>query len=229
MYTCVDRTKYRRQKMGIIQKGINGPFKGKAGSVVGSSWKKISYIKGLQRKKGVKRKPSPEQAIQQQRFKLLIKFLQPLSKFLNIGLKPFLAKATGVNAAFSLNYDHAFLVDGDHTSLNYEAMQFSHGSLSTAGAEKARYENGLVTVTWHTKTYGMGGEMDDIANVLVYCPETDQFFANEPDVTRHDGIAVIDLIGDKCTTGIHTWIFFVDKQQKRASPTVYIPLSADES
>ena len=229
MYTCINRTKYKQRKMGIIQKGINGPFKGKTGSVVGSSWKKVNYIKGLQRKKGVKRKSTPEQAIQQQRFKLLNDFLRPISQFLEVGLKPFLAKATGVNAAFSLNYDHAFLVDGDHLSLNYEAMQFSHGSLCTAGAEKARHENGLVTVTWHTKTYGMGGEMDDIANVLVYCPETDQFFGSEPDVTRQDGIAVVDLLGDKCRTGLHTWIFFVDNQQKRVSPTVYIPLSTNES
>ncbi|WP_262245542.1 DUF6266 family protein [Parapedobacter soli] len=215
--------------MGIIKKGINGPFKGKAGAVVGSSWKKVDYIKGLQRKKGTKRKPSPEQAVQQQRFKLLNDFLRPLSKILEISLKPLLAKATGVNAAFSLNYDRAFLVDGEHTSLNYGAMQFSYGSLYTAGAEKAWRENGFVKVTWHTETYGMGGEMDDFAYVLVYCPETDQFFGSKPDVTRQDGIAVIDLLGDKCTTGLHTWIFFVDKQQKRASPTVYIPLSPSES
>jgi len=213
--------------MGIIKKGINGPFKGKAGAVVGSSWKKVNYIKGLQLKKGTKRKPSPKQAIQQQRFKLLNDFFRPLSAILEVSLKPLLAKATGVNAAFSLNYDHAFLVDGEHTSLNYEAMQFSHGSLYTAGAEKAWLANGYVTVTWHTETYGMGGEMDDTAHVLVYNPEADRFYGSEPDVTRQDGIAVIDLIGDKCTTELHTWIFFVDKLQKRASPTVYIPLSSE--
>ncbi len=211
--------------MGIIKKGINGPFKGKAGAVVGSSWKKIDYIKGLQRKKGTKRKPSPEQAIQQERFKLLNDFLRPLSAILEVSLKPLMARATGVNAAFSLNYDHAFLVDGEYTSLNYEAMQFSHGSLYTAGEEKAWLENGHVTVTWHTEISGMGGEMDDTAHVWVYCPETDQFYGSGPDVTRRDGIAIIDLIGDKCTAELHTWIFFIDKPQKRASPTVYIPLS----
>src|SRR5690606_33485045 len=162
--------------MGIINQGINGPFKGKAGSVIGSSWKKISYIKGLQQKKGVKRTPSAEQAIQQRRFKLLNDFLRPLSNLLNVSLKPFLAKATGVNAAFSLNYDRAFLTDGDDIVLNYEALQLSHGSLCTAGAEKAWHENGNVTVTWHTKTYGMGGDMDDIAYVLVYNPGCRQFY-----------------------------------------------------
>ncbi|MBK1440503.1 hypothetical protein JHJ32_10940 [Parapedobacter sp. ISTM3] len=213
--------------MGIIKKGINGPFKGKAGSVIGSSWKKISYIKGLQLKKSAKRKPSPEQAIQQQRFKLLNDFLRPLSQILEISLKPLLTKTTGVNAAFSLNYDHAFLVDGEHTSLNYKAMQFSHGSLCTAGAEKAWRENDQVTVTWHTKTYGMGGEMDDVAYALVYCPETDRFFGSTAEQIRQDGMATVDLSGNNGTE-LHTWLFFVDKRQKRASPTVYIPLSSSK-
>src|SRR5690606_22941783 len=99
-------------------------------------------------------------------------FLRPLSKLLDIGLKPLLAKATSVNAAFRLNYDHAFLTDGEHMSLNYEAMQLSRGSLCTAGAEKAWWENDRITVTWNTKTYGMGGEMDDTAYVIAYCPDT---------------------------------------------------------
>jgi len=213
--------------MGIIEKGINGPFKGKAGSVVGSSWKKISYIKGLQRKKGTKRIPSSQQALQQQRFKLLNDFLRPISDLLSIGLSPFLAKATSVNAAFSLNYDRAFSDEGDEISLNYGALQFSHGSLCTAGAEKARIENGHVTVTWNTKTYGMGGEMDDIAYVIVYHTEKQVFFSNEYQATRQDGTASINLLGNTGSE-LHTWLFFADKQQKRASRTVYIPLSTNE-
>lgn len=33
--------------MGTIRQGANGSFRGKAGSVIGSSWKGIDYIKGL--------------------------------------------------------------------------------------------------------------------------------------------------------------------------------------
>lgn len=216
--------------MGIIEQGINGPFKGKAGSVVGSSWKKISYIKGLQRKKETKRTPTPQQALQQQRFKLLNDFLHPLSKkILSVGLKPFLAKATSVSAAFSLNYDRAFSENGNDISLNYEALQFSHGSLCTAGAEKAWIENNKVSVSWNTKTYGMGGEMDDIAYVVVYHAGMNQFFSDEQEATRQDGITHIYLAGHRADAGLHVWLFFADKQQRRASPTVYIPLSNDES
>ena len=215
--------------MGIIEKGVNGPFKGKAGSVVGSSWKGINYIKGLPRKNGTKRIPSSQQALQQQRFRLLNDFFRPLSDVLNVGLKPMLAKATGINAAFTLNYEHAFLEDAGNISLNYKALQFSRGSLCTAGAEKAWVDNKKVAVTWNIKTYGMGGEMDDIAYVLVYLPEINVFFSDMQQATRQDGITHVDLLGNNTDTEIHVWLFFADKQQRRASQTVYIPLASDHS
>lgn len=215
--------------MGIIEKGINGPFKGKAGSVVGSSWKKISYIKGLQRKKGVKRTPSPDQATQQEKFKALNRFFSPLARILEVGFRQYLAKATGVNMAFSMNYDHAFLPAGDSMVLNYSALQLSHGSLFTAGAEKAWVDNGKITVTWHTKTYGMGGALDDVAYAIAYSASTDIFFSDEHRATRHEGIVHIDLIGEVPDGNLHVWLFFADKAGKRVSKTVYIPLSAKGS
>lgn len=209
--------------MGIIEKGINGPFKGKAGSVIGSSWKKINYIKGLPNKR--KSAPTDKQARQQLRFNLLRDFLNPLSKVLKVSLLPLMTKSTGVNAAFRLNFDHVFMEEGEDISLDYSAMQLSHGSLCTAGAEKAWVENDSVVVTWHTKTYGMGGDMDDIVYALVYCPEINQFFGGEVGKTRQDGKTIVDRIDVRYTSQLHTWIFFVDKLRKRASPTVYIPLS----
>ena len=70
----------------------------------------------------------------------------------------------------------------------------------------------------------MGGDMDDIAYVLVYNPGCRQFYGGVEGLTRKDGIAVFDVTGDECTT-LHAWIFFVDQQRKRASPTVYIPIA----
>ncbi|MGK6351172.1 DUF6266 family protein [Parapedobacter sp. DT-150] len=214
--------------MGIIEKGINGPFKGKAGSVVGSSWKKISYIKGLRRDKGRKRPPTAEQAIQRQKFTLLNNFLRPVNTVLNVGFKSFTGKATGVNAAFRYNYEHAFSeVDGEIT-LDYPALKFSHGTLYTAGAEHALLDGDGINVTWSPKTYGMGGEMDDVAHALAYSPQNDRFCANS-NVARHEGMARIDFKGQLRGPDIHVWLFFADKQGKRVSKTVYIPLSDADS
>ncbi len=215
--------------MGTIKKGINGPFRGKAGSVVGSSWKKINYIKGLPQRKDVNRIPSPEQAVQQQKFKLLMQFLNPMSKVLDSGFRQFLEKATGVNAAFRLNYDQAFLEEGERLALNYQAMQLSHGSLCMAGLEKAWLENGHVTVSWNTKTYGMGGEQDDVAHAVVYYPKKNFFSRNEQLAVRGEGKAHIYLFGNVPDEALHVWLFFTEKMGKRASKTVYIPFSIPAS
>lgn len=38
--------------MGTIRKGANGGFSGKAGSVVGSSWREVDYIRGMPKRSG---------------------------------------------------------------------------------------------------------------------------------------------------------------------------------
>ncbi len=213
--------------MGIIENGINGPFKGKAGSVIGSSWKKINYIKGLPRKR--ERIPSEEQAVQRLKFELLNNFLIPLNQVLNIGFHQFTDKATGANAAFSHNYAHAFATHGDLITLKYSALQLSHGSLYPAGMEKAWLEIGGVRVTWNPKTYGMGGEVDDVAYAIAHLPSKRLFFRNEDSAVRNDGTTFVSFLGTPIDKETHVWLFFADRQRKRVSRTVYIPLSPSNS
>lgn len=49
--------------MGRIKQGANGGFSGKAGSVIGSSWKEIEYIKGRPK---VSNKPATQRQLEQQ-------------------------------------------------------------------------------------------------------------------------------------------------------------------
>lgn len=69
--------------MGTIRKGANGGFSGKAGSVIGASWKSIDYIRGLSKKSN---KPATEeQLIQQARFYTIAKFIMPIAPFVQVG------------------------------------------------------------------------------------------------------------------------------------------------
>ncbi len=208
--------------MGTIKKGINGPFRGKTGSVIGSSWRKINYIKGLPRKKD--RKPTPGQAEARLKFALLNHFLDPLSEVLESSFGPFTAKATGRNAAFSYNYDHAFIDDEHGIRLNYPELRFSHGYLVTAGDERAWVRDDLLHISWHPGTFGMGGEPDDRAIVLVYDVEI-QTFVPVTGAMRQDGMAqTLDRGTPLNRFAMHVWLFFIDKSGKRASKTVYIPI-----
>lgn len=211
--------------MARFEDGINGPFRGKVGSVIGSKWRKINYMKGLSRFKK-RRPPSPEQALIRKKFSLLNDFLRPLSHTLEISFSQFTDKATGRNAAFSYNYDEAFIVEGDEVHLNYPALRFSHGSLVTAGAERAWLDDGVVHITWHPKTYGMGGAPDDEAYVLLFDEKYSVFHQPNESSVRQDGQAVFTQLKRIIATAgpCHLWLFFVDSGKKRASKTVYIPI-----
>ena len=69
--------------MGRLNRGPNGPFSGKAGSFIGSSWREIYYIKGLQKK--ITKARSPLQIEQQQRFALAVKFLLYVKPIVDMG------------------------------------------------------------------------------------------------------------------------------------------------
>jgi hypothetical protein len=212
--------------MAIINKGANGPFRGKAGSIIGSGWKKVDYIKGMPRRYKNKGNPSEAQRLHHKKFALLNNFLIPISSLLDIGFGNFLGKSTSRNAAFQYNYDQAFMLDENgELSLDYSHIQLSRGSLFAAGAEKAELINNQVKLTWNTKTYGISGELDDEVHAVAYIPSTGYFLSDECVPLRYQGETFIN--GAQEGETIHLWLFFADKQHKKISPTVYLSLLND--
>lgn len=213
--------------MATFKEGINGPFKGKVGSVIGSSWRKIHYMKGMHKVKRKKAVPSEKQAAQHHRFTLLNEFFKSIKPVLDIGFRALTSRATSKNAAFSYNYDHAFVEDGDRITLNYPALKFSHGSLYTAGAEEALATAEGINVRWNPKTYGVGGAMDDVAYAIVYSVSSNIFM--DGTALRHEGGVFVPFEELSRGSEIHVWLFFSDSKGKQVSRTEYLPLTNAEA
>lgn len=212
--------------MATFKEGVNGPFKGKVGSVIGSRWRAIPYMKGMYKVKRNKSNPSEKQAAQHQKFRLLNRFFMPIGPVLDIGFRALTSRATAKNVAFSYNYDHAFVEENGQITLNYPALKFSHGSLYTAGAEKTIRTPDGVKVVWNPKTYGVGGAMDDIAYAIAYSVSLDMLLCET--ARRHDGEAFISFAEAVGADELHVWLFFADSRGKQASRTEYIPLTDTE-
>src|SRR5690606_9352481 len=96
--------------MGLYVKGANGAFYGKVGSVVGSNWRAINYLRSLP-------KPSSKMAFDKHqahraKFAMVLRFLAPMRQLVNIcnGDKA-RANSTGFNAVTN----HVMrLVEGDY-------------------------------------------------------------------------------------------------------------------
>lgn len=61
--------------MGKYTQGILGPFSGKVGAIVGSSWKGVNYIKSLP---GPNTSNTERQQVQRSRFKSVVKMASSL-------------------------------------------------------------------------------------------------------------------------------------------------------
>lgn len=208
--------------MGIIVNGANGGFKGKAGSVIGSSWKSINYIKGLYKKRS---KPASEaQLVQQEKFRTLMRFLLPINVFLKIGFGGKNAeKLTPLNAAFQFNLKRAMTGSYPDFELDYSKISISDGALYGGGTVAASYESGELIFGWSTgdsetfETYP-----DDMVYVLAYHPEKDEFISTPAPSTRSMG-AVTFFVPDHLATGsVHTWLFLSNRSKTKVSKSVYL-------
>ncbi|WP_294186638.1 DUF6266 family protein [uncultured Sphingobacterium sp.] len=208
--------------MGTIVHGANGGFKGKAGSVIGSSWKSINYIKGLYKKRS---KPASEaQLMQQEKFKTLMRFLLPINFFLKIGfgLKN-TEKLTPINAAFQFNVNKAITGVYPNYALDYGNISIADGGLYGGGTVAVSYDSGELTYSWSTggsdvfETFG-----DDLVYVLAYHPEKDEFISSTKPSTRETGV-VSFMVPDHLTTGsVHTWLFLSNRSKTKVSKSVYL-------
>jgi hypothetical protein len=146
--------------------GINGPFYGKAGSVIGSRWKEIDYIKGLSRRSN--KPPTAAQLTQRGRFSYIQEWLKPFRPFINLGLMHYSGKMTALNAAHSLNSDKVSGTAGDFIADQKEIV-LSYGDLPPVENMDTVTGPGMVHLTW-TGNSGYAGHMDQLM-LVIYVPE----------------------------------------------------------
>lgn len=113
--------------MGTIRKGILGGFKGKVGTVVGSSWKGIAYMRG--QAQHIKNPRTAGQVYQREALKVLALALKPISSTLNLTFKESANKMSGYNKAVSVNYKEALVNQDGQPIVDLSKLILSQGSL----------------------------------------------------------------------------------------------------
>ncbi len=208
--------------MGTIVNGANGGFKGKAGSIIGSSWKSINYIKGLYKKRS---KPASEaQMMQQEKFKTLMRFLLPINFFLKIGFgRKNTEKLTPINAAFQFNLDKAITGVYPDYALDYAKVSIADGSLYGGGSVAVAYDAGDLTFTWSTgNSETFETFADDMVYVLAYHAEKDEFISTPAPSTRALGTVTFSVPEHLATGAVHTWLFLSNRSKTKVSKSVYL-------
>jgi len=199
--------------------GAIGTFSGKVGSIIGSSWRDIHYMRGLPKKRT---KPFTEaQLAQQLRFTLMGKFLLPLKGLFEIGLaKAYTGESTLFNQAMAQNLP-AVMGSYPDFAIDYSKVKLSKGGLlKPRGVTLAASEH-EVTVNWRTSVSSFNGKADDDIYILLYDPDLEVFYTTDEVVQRSAGQAAIAVDDDTVGHTAEAWLFCVSRDGAQISNTVY--------
>ena len=126
--------------MGTIKQGILGGFSGRVGTVVGSTWNSVHYMRALALSLGNPR--TEKQQSQRSKFALTLSFLQAITPYVREGYRNYADRCTAFNAAMSYLLKNAVTDSGPDISIDYAKAMVARGSLTPVFVVEAASEGG---------------------------------------------------------------------------------------
>ena len=207
--------------MGKLTNGINGPFVGKVGTVVGSSWKGIPYMKGTYKKRTGR--ASLQEKSNRNKFAMAQRWLKPVISFVREGFKNYSPTVEGFLAAKSWLLLHSFEGTQPDISINPALVKLSHGSLPLpAGIRVEKGAGNRLQFSWNpATTEGVHGK--DQAMLLAYGAAGDDssVVSDIPGQFRETGAGSLKLPEGKKMT-YHIYLAFLAYDRSRQSDSVYL-------
>ena len=195
--------------MARLSRGPNGPPSGKFGSVIGSSWRGIFYIKGLQ--KISKKTRSPLQVQQQEKFAFVVKFLKPVKQILDMGfslINP--GGATGYNMAISYTIQNCIKGSYPDFEIDYPAAVFcTKGKLSAPESITSELNGMKLKLNWSIET-SISASSNDEVEILIHYPELHNFQISPDGITRDKGELEIELDTDFKGDTVHIYMYLMN-------------------
>jgi Family of unknown function (DUF6266) len=205
--------------MGRLVNGINGPFVGKVGSVIGSSWKGVPYMKGVYKQRTGK--ASPGEQANRNKFRLAQSWLAPTVNFVREGFRNYSPRVEGFLAAKSWLLLHSFEGIPPDISINPALVKLSHGTLPLSSDLRVELiEDSHIKFSWNPEKIPDGNVKDqamllayDIYHSYVTYQLTGQF--------RETGTDILQLPPIKNRT-YHIYFAFVADDRSRQSDSAYL-------
>lgn len=206
--------------MGTIRKGANGGFSGKAGSVVGSSWRDIEYIRGLPR---LSNKPKSEKQLEQQaKFSMAINVLLPVKKQIDIGFGNIKqGRTTSYNLALRHMLDYAIIGTYPALEIDFSQIAFAQGRLSGVSGVILLSEPENIKVFWSNSVLKSNSKPSDVLTAMVYEPESNDYVIGPPDIARAAGMMDIVMPSDWLGKTVHVYLFFISLNGQLVSNSAY--------
>lgn len=208
--------------MGKYNLGILGAFSGKVGTVVGSSWRGIKYMRSLAAKRG-NAMASEKQLEQQARFALITGFLKPIKPILEIGFKNYAIGKTGYNSAHSYNLKNALAGITPNLTIDYNMVLISRGDLPpTPSVTATSITAGRLDLGWENNTGKGKAKAGDQLMLVVFCPELAEAVYSVSDATRAVATLQHALPADFSGETVEVFVSWLSEDGKDVSNSKYV-------
>lgn len=206
--------------MAKYKNGIQGPFSGKIGNVVGASSRGVHYMRAAG--KNSKKAPSAAQLQNRKIFAMVMNWLKPILKFINIGFQMDMDGKTPINRAVGLQLKEAVISDEQGLRINFARAVLSKGILLVSWIREILLLTDLIlSIKWENAPDSVYSNGDDQANFIIYNPVKEKFVVFEQAAKREDNQAELQLPADFLGDAVHCWMGYVSTDGKMVSTSVY--------
>jgi len=198
--------------MSTIKQGILGGFSGKVGTVIGATWKGISYMRGIAA--SVTNPRTPAQLNQRAKFATALRFIQPLTPFLRVGFKNYAVGMTAFNAAMSYNLQNAVTGIYPTYEIDYSKALITRGNLPGAlNPAVTASSTGKIHFTWEDNSSDTNAMSTDKVLLVVYNPIRNQAITIVAGNTRVSGSQTVTVPASFTGDEVQCFIAFQDANQ----------------
>ncbi|PWD98907.1 DUF6266 family protein [Marinilabilia rubra] len=205
--------------MGKFRKGVNGGFFGKTGSVIGSKWKGIYYMRGLP--DPVKRKATPLQIDQREKFRFVSRFLQTIQPVVQVGFRNVEFKRSALNAALSDVMSSA--VEGTYPDyrINYPELSISRGALFSPKGCRVELGDEEILFSWindtgHTKI----GADEEV--IMAAISDSHYPLYSIGDFQRSEAAGSLPTLNVPSGTVFHCYLAMASRQNEMVTNSIYL-------
>ena len=206
--------------MGTIKKGILGGFSGKVGTVVGASWKGISYMRSLPQK--VRNPRTEPQRSQRSKFALSLNLLQPMTALLRTGWKLYAHRQSPFNAAMSYTINNAIIGSYPDYEIDAGKLLVSRGALTPAANGVAAVESGNLVFYWNDNSGVNFSKATDKALIAVLNIAKGEAITNNAGAERATGLQTVPLPAEWSGDSVETYLGFISEDGREVANSVYL-------
>lgn len=210
--------------MGTIKQGILGGFSGRVGTVVGSNWKSVHYMRALAT--NVNNPRTKKQQCQRAKFSTALGFLATITPFIRVGYRNFTTDQSAFNAAMSYVMKNAMTGCGEALALEYEKVLVAHGNLTAVVDATVTVEGNKASYQW-TDNSGVGdANAKDAAMLLAYNKDKNEAVYDLSAATRMDTKAELSLPVSWSGNALAVYLSFCSEDGKSVTNSVCLKNSA---